>query len=69
MKNYITTAVAFLGGAVSTFLGGWSAGMTTLVVFMAIDYISGIVVACVFHRSNKSASGAFESRAGWKGLV
>jgi toxin secretion/phage lysis holin len=43
--------------------------MTTLVMFMAIDYVSGIVVACVFHKSNKSASGAFESRAGWKGLV
>lgn len=69
MKNYITTAAAFLGGAVSTFLGGWSAGMTTLVIFMAIDYLSGIVVACVFHASTKSASGAFESRAGWKGLV
>ena len=69
MKNYISTVAALLGGAVSTFLGGWSAGMTTLVIFMAIDYLSGIVVACVFHTSNKSASGAFESRAGWKGLV
>lgn len=69
IKNYISTVAALIGGAVSTFLGGWSAGMTTLVIFMTIDYLSGIVVACVFHTSNKSASGAFESRAGWKGLV
>lgn len=69
VKNYISTVAALIGGAVSTFLGGWSAGMTTLVIFMAIDYLSGIVVACVFHASNKSSSGAFESRAGWKGLV
>lgn len=69
IKNYISTFAALIGGMVSTIFGGWSAGMTTLVIFMAIDYISGIVVACVFHKSNKSASGAFESRAGWKGLV
>ena len=69
LKHYISTFAALIGGAISTLLGGWSAGMTTLVMFMAIDYISGIVVACVFHKSTKSASGAFESRAGWKGLV
>ena len=69
IKNYISTFAALIGGMVSTIFGGWSAGMTTLVIFMAIDYISGIVVACVFHKSNKSTSGAFESRAGWKGLV
>ena len=51
IKNYISTFVALIGGMVSTIFGGWSAGMTTLVIFMAIDYISGIVVACVFHKS------------------
>ncbi len=35
---------------------------------MAIDYFSGLVVAGVFHASNKSQSGALESRAGFKGL-
>lgn len=69
IKNYIITIAAVIGGVISTFFGGWSAGMTTLVIFMAIDYLSGVVVACVFHKSNKSASGAFESRAGWKGLA
>ncbi len=69
MKAYITTIIGVLGSVFSGFFGGWSAGMTTLVIFMAIDYLSGVVVACVFHASTKSASGAFESRAGWKGLV
>lgn len=69
MKPYITTIFAALGSMFSSFFGGWSAGMTTLVIFMAIDYISGVVVAWVFHASPKSASGAFESRAGWKGLA
>ena len=42
--------------------------MVTLVIFMAIDYISGLAVAGVFHASRKTDSGALESRAGWKGL-
>ena len=35
---------------------------------MAIDYVSGLIVAGVFHTSNKTNSGSLESRAGWKGL-
>ena len=50
------------------FFGGWDKGLATLIVFMAIDYISGLVVAGVFKKSNKSESGALESRAGFKGL-
>ena len=37
-------------------------------MFMAIDYVSGLVVAGVFHNSKKTTSGALESKAGWKGL-
>lgn len=35
---------------------------------MAIDYLSGLILAGVFHRSSKTESGALESKAGWKGL-
>lgn len=35
---------------------------------MAIDYVSGLVVAGIFHNSKKTSSGALESKAGWKGL-
>lgn len=42
--------------------------VVTLIIFMVIDYISGLVVAGIFHKSNKSENGALESRAGWKGL-
>jgi toxin secretion/phage lysis holin len=35
---------------------------------MAIDYLSGLVVAGVFHTSKKTDTGALESRAGWKGI-
>lgn len=69
MKNAICGILGMIGGAIASAFGGWSAGLTTLLIFMAIDYISGLVVAGVFHRSPKSAGGALESRAGWKGLV
>ena len=35
---------------------------------MGIDYLTGLVVAGVFHKSKKTDSGALESRAGFKGL-
>lgn len=54
--------------AISSLFGGWDSALTTLVIFMAIDYIAGLIVAGVFKRSGKSETGALESRAGWKGL-
>ena len=35
---------------------------------MVIDYITGLVVAGVFHKSKKTENGALESKAGFKGL-
>ena len=69
MKNTICGIMGLIGGAVASAFGGWSAGLTTLLIFMAIDYLSGLIVAGVFHKSPKSEGGALESRAGWKGLV
>jgi toxin secretion/phage lysis holin len=74
MENINSTKVAILGfvGAVGAFIsnlyGGWDAALTTLVIFMGIDYLTGLIVAGVFNKSGKSESGALESRAGWKGL-
>lgn len=68
MKDVICAAIGILGSALASVFGGWDAGLATLIIFMAIDYISGIVVAGVFHQSRKTESGALESKAGWKGL-
>lgn len=68
MKNLICTSIGIVGAAVSTIFGGWSEALTTLLICMAIDYITGLVVAGVFHNSPKSTSGALESNAGLKGL-
>jgi len=68
VQSLISMLIGILGSLVTTLLGGWSAGMTTLVLFMVIDYISGFIVAAVFKNSKKSVTGALESKAGWKGL-
>lgn len=68
MKNVICTAIGVAGSCIATLFGGWDAALTTLLIFMGVDYITGLIVAGVFHKSQKSADGALESRAGWKGL-
>ena len=68
MKQTICTAVGMIGSAIASVFGGWDAGTVTLLIFMAIDYVSGLVVAGVFHKSNKTDTGSLESKAGWKGL-
>ena len=68
MKDGFCTAIGVLGSLIASLFGGWDAAMVTLMVFMAIDYITGLIVAGVFHQSNKSNGGALESNAGWKGL-
>ena len=57
-----------IGGAVAACFGGWDAALTTLIIFMTIDYLTGLIVAGIFHKSQKTESGSLESRAGWKGL-
>lgn len=68
MKEELCTGIGVIGGFIASLFGGWDAALITLLMFMAIDYISGLVVAGVFHNSNKTETGTLESKAGWKGL-
>ena len=68
MKSTIITVIGAIGSFIAGMFGGWDAAMTTLLIFMLIDYVSGLIVAGVFHNSSKSENGALESKAGWKGL-
>lgn len=68
MKSYLCAVLGVMGARIAAVFGGWSAALTTLIIFMAIDYLSGLILAGVFHRSSKTESGALESKAGWKGL-
>lgn len=67
-KSIFLTIVGTTGSLMASFFGGWTESLTTLLIFMLIDYATGLIVAGVFHKSQKTASGALESRAGFKGL-
>lgn len=69
MKNTICATLGTIGSFIASLFGGWSASLTTLLIFMLIDYVTGLVVAGVFHKSPKTANGGLESKAGLKGLV
>ena len=68
MKNLLCTVVGLVGSWLASLFGGWDTALSTLLIFMAVDYVTGLVVAGVFHRSKKTDTGKLESRAGWKGL-
>ena len=62
------TFLTGVGAFFASLLGGWDGGMITLAIFMAADWLTGLVVAGVFKRSPKTETGALESNAGLKGL-
>lgn len=68
MKEKASAVIGVVGGAIATAMGGWSAGLQALVICMAIDYVTGLMVAGIFHASPKTTGGGLESQAGWKGL-
>lgn len=67
-KNKLCAIVGAAGGLIASCFGGWTSSLTTLLIFMAIDYATGLITAGVFHKSPKTETGTLESRAGFKGL-
>lgn len=65
----VCSAIGVVGAAIAKALGGWDDAVFTLIIFMTIDFIMGLLCAMVFRRSNKSANGALSSAACWRGLV
>lgn len=54
-------AIAAVGGAVASYLfGGWSTALQTLLIFIVIDYVTGIVAA--------GKNGELSSKAGMRGI-
>ena len=68
VKAMLCSAIGAMSGIVTSFFGGWTHSMTTLLIFMGIDYLSGLFVAGVFKKSPKSESGALNSKISFKGL-
>ena len=68
-KAAVMTGAGVIGGMISQAFGGWDAALMSLLLFMAVDYLSGLIVAGVFQASDKSASGSLSSVACWQGLL
>ena len=68
MKETICMIAGVVGGVITTLLGGWDSALATLVVFMGIDFVTGIVTAAM-GKSKNSESGTLNSTAGWVGLA
>jgi toxin secretion/phage lysis holin len=68
LRETICAIAGTIGGLAIWMFGGWNASLTTLLLFMGIDYVTGLLVAGVFKRSPKTASGGLQSKIGWKGL-
>ena len=69
MKEIFLVIIGAIGGVVVYALGGWDLALQTLLVFMLFDYITGLITAGIFKKSKKSANGALESHAGFKGII
>lgn len=67
-KTALFSAISAVFGIFSTMLGGWDNALSTLCVFMILDYFTGLIVGGVFKKSSKTKSGALESKAGLKGI-
>jgi toxin secretion/phage lysis holin len=68
MKQTICTVLGAIGSGIAYALGGWDTALITLVIFMGIDFLTGLAVAGIFKKSTKTETGALESKAGFKGL-
>lgn len=68
MKNTICAVFGVAGGIISFLFGPWTTDLVTLLIMMAADWISGMVLAGVFKKSQKTESGGLNSSVGVKGL-
>lgn len=68
VKNVILSISGVVGSCITYLIGGWAECVTVLLIFMVIDYITGVIVAGVFHKSPKTKTGTLESKTHIKGL-
>lgn len=68
IKNIIGAVVGVIGTVIAHLFGGWSSTMTTLLILMGLDYLTGLIIAGVFNKSKKSKTGKLSSNECWKGL-
>lgn len=69
IKPIIFGIIGAVGSMIANLFGGWTTDFATLLIFMGIDFITGLIVAGIFKKSKKTKNGALESNIGFKGLA
>ena len=69
LKNIVLVTISAIGGLIVEFLGGVDTILIALVMFMVVDYVTGLAVALIFHKSKKTEGGGASSKEGFKGIV
>lgn len=68
VKAYLCAVFGAVVGGIVNLMGGWSEDLTTLLLFMGVDFIMGLLIAALWKKSNKSDTGALSSYSAWRGL-
>ena len=68
MSNKVVRIAGLAAGGIAALFGGWTPGLTILSVMMAVDYLTGVLVA-ITGKSPKSESGGLSSKAGFAGIA
>ena len=69
VKHTVLTIIGSIGSFASYLFGGFDKLLIALVIFMIIDFLSGLILAIVFKNSSKTKNGRVSSEAGIKGLA
>lgn len=69
IKTLLLSALSVFCSFIAYVLGGWDWALQTLIIFISVDFISGLLIAAVWNKSTKTVSGKIDSRACWQGLI
>ncbi len=69
VKVAVLSALSICGSGLAYLLGGWDTAVQSLIIIMAIDYVTGVMIAAFWNSSNKTETGGLDSKAGFKGLA
>ena len=68
MKYGFLTICGLIGSFISNLYGGWTESLTTLCIFMLVDFVTGLYIAWR-KKSSKTDSGGLSSKVCWDGLA
>lgn len=69
IRNAIIAVMAMVGSFIANQLGGWDTALAVLIALMIADFVTGCLIAFVWHKSPKTDCGGLSSKEGFKGLL